>query len=83
MKYHKNVRFVNFIKVYQQIFVQFTLEFFKGSMILRSTHVCKVCWVITFETWKTPKPIHLQLGITKMRMLLPRKHSESRHQLAY
>ena len=54
MKYRKNVRFVNFIRVCQRSFVQFTLDFFKGSVILRSTHVCKECWVITFETWKTP-----------------------------
>ena len=37
-----------------EAFVQFTLDFFKGSVILRSTHVCNECWVITFETWKTP-----------------------------
>ena len=37
-----------------KVFVQFTLDFFKGSVILRSTHVCKEFWVITFETWKTP-----------------------------
>ena len=37
-----------------KVSVQFTLDFFKGSVILRSTHVCKECWVITFETWKTP-----------------------------
>ena len=54
MKYRKNVRFVNFINVCQRIFFQFTLDFFKGSVILRSTHVCNECWVITFETWKTP-----------------------------
>ena len=35
-----------------KVFVQFTLEFFKGSVILRSMHVCKVCWVITFKTGK-------------------------------
>ena len=43
----------------KEVFVQFTLEFFKGSMILRCAHVCKVCWVITLKTWKTPKPIIL------------------------
>ena len=37
-----------------EVFVQFTLDFFKGSVILRSAHVCKECWVITLETWKTP-----------------------------
>ena len=37
-----------------EVFVQFTLDFFKRSVILRSTHVCNECWVITFETWKTP-----------------------------
>ena len=37
-----------------EVFVQFTLDFFKGSVILRSMHVCNECWVITFKTWKTP-----------------------------
>ena len=37
MKYHKNVRFVNFIRVCKFLF-SLLLEFFKGSVILRSTH---------------------------------------------
>ena len=60
-----------------KVFVQFTLDLFKGSVIL-----CIICVCVqgmlgnNIRNLENPVLGNRRLGITKMRMLLPRNPSE-------